>query len=259
MILRFSVSILVFAVEGPGQTHEPAHIVERFLGPQHTGVFRVGGFVRCVEAFLIEGSAEDLDALQDHLHHVLVAVIAGAFNRIQVKNEDIQFFFPSKPGPAAFLHGEPGGCVRTLWKRLEPKPCMHPGHAGARVWPSPGVGRRSLRCPRPEGAWDFRSLVAPKGRGNPAQGEALGSVDAPPPPPIPGFGCALGVGRVGIMGEILGRVRAMLGFAALTPTYMDIDIDIKTGMNIDIEIRARARAGSTLGLPVTGVRRSSTL
>ncbi len=193
------------------------------------------------------------------------------------------------------------------------------------------MGFPQPRCP--EGARDSRSLNAPKGRGIPAQGEALGPGRSPPPPQprggkassprgisprnggrhrrcqcpegardsspgrSPGFGSGLpfppqprrgatfspghapgfalprvcpcaGVPRrlhpMAPYSRVPGTLWAMdasgvcgkpmVGVAWLTPTFIEIDINIR-GRNTGDP----ARAGSMQGLPVTGVRRSSTL
>lgn len=49
----------------------------------------MGGPVRRLESLLIERCTGDLNALQDHLDHVLIAVIASARVDVEIKHKDI--------------------------------------------------------------------------------------------------------------------------------------------------------------------------
>lgn len=92
MLFGFPVSVFVFAVQRSCQADQPLKVVVGLAGPENTGVFGVRRFVWCCEAFLVENGADDLCALQNHLHHVLIAMITRTPFSVEVENEYVHFF-----------------------------------------------------------------------------------------------------------------------------------------------------------------------
>jgi len=91
MLFGFPVSVLVFTVQRSCQADQLLKIVVGFAGPENTGVLGVRRFVWRCEAFLVENGTDDLRALQNHLNHVLIAMITRTPFSIEVKNEYVHF------------------------------------------------------------------------------------------------------------------------------------------------------------------------
>ena len=75
-LLVEAVSILV--VEKKGEVLEPEKVIEGFTNPQHARVVTMGRLVRRFQVQFIQSGTQKLNAFQDHLDDVLIAVILGA-------------------------------------------------------------------------------------------------------------------------------------------------------------------------------------
>jgi hypothetical protein len=91
MLFGFPVSVFVFTVQRSCQAGQPLKVVVGLAGPDYTGVFGVRRFVWRCEAFLVEDGADNLRALQNHLNHVLIAMVTRTPFSIEVKNEYVHF------------------------------------------------------------------------------------------------------------------------------------------------------------------------
>lgn len=91
MLFGFPVSVFVFTVQRSCQAGQPLKVVVGLAGPENTGVFGVRRFVWRCEAFLVENGTDNLRALQNHLNHVLIAMVTRTPFSVEVKNEYVHF------------------------------------------------------------------------------------------------------------------------------------------------------------------------
>ena len=78
MVCVFVVPEAKLPVQGERKVMQPEKIAVRMLDPENARVFDVCRPVRRIEPLFIQRRAQHLGAFENHLHHVLIAVVGCA-------------------------------------------------------------------------------------------------------------------------------------------------------------------------------------
>jgi len=94
MIIISLVTKPVLIVECYGQIFQPAEIVVRRTSPEYAWVLPMCRPVRRIETLTVQRRAQDLHTLQDHLHHVFIAVVSRTSLDTCIQYEYVHTFQP---------------------------------------------------------------------------------------------------------------------------------------------------------------------